>query len=173
MTAANGAWLFKFENKKQYICFKYFENLYSRIIIGVIIDQYSGYQRFLISCAAFGFRRTRRKKKPPLPTQSNWKTLKKQKTFPCYAVTKKNHANMNLQVLKIIWTKWRKKLAVGLYWKINLTRGNLRANQSYLPIYTSHLCGNLVHKHKTIKFYLLGERPSSKYTQISRTDWKE
>ena len=31
---------------------------------------------------------------------------------------KKNHANMNLQVFKIIWTKWRKKLAVGLYWKL-------------------------------------------------------
>ena len=61
MTAANGAWLFKFENKKQYICYKYFAYLSSRIIIGVIIDQYPVCQRFLISRAVSGFRRTRRK----------------------------------------------------------------------------------------------------------------
>ena len=34
-----------------------------------------------------------------------------------------------------------------------------------LTIYTNHPSGNLVQKHKTIKFYVVGELPTKKYTQ--------
>ena len=42
-----------------------------------------------------------------------------------------------------------------------------------LTIYTSHPGKNLLHKHMTIKFDVVGERPATKYIQISRTDEKE
>ena len=37
-------------------------------------------------------------------------------------------------------------------------------------IYTNHLSGNIVHKHKAIKFDEVGERPTTKYILISWTD---
>ena len=33
-------------------------------------------------------------------------------------------------------------------------------------IYTNHPDGILLHKHKTIKFDVVGERPATKYTSI-------
>ena len=39
-----------------------------------------------------------------------------------------------------------------------------------LTDYTNYAGGNLAHKHKTIKFDMLGEKPATKYFQISWTD---
>ena len=39
-----------------------------------------------------------------------------------------------------------------------------------LTIYTNHPGGNSVHKHKTIKFDVVGRRTASNYTQISWAD---
>lgn len=36
-----------------------------------------------------------------------------------------------------------------------------------LAIYTNHLGRNLVHKHKTIKYDLVGKQPAALYIQIS------
>ena len=36
-----------------------------------------------------------------------------------------------------------------------------------LTICTNYLGGNLTHKHKAKKFYVLGQRPATKYIQIS------
>ena len=40
-------------------------------------------------------------------------------------------------------------------------------------IYTNHPGKNLLHKHKTLKFDVVGERPATKYIEISWTDEKE
>ena len=42
-----------------------------------------------------------------------------------------------------------------------------------LTIYANNPGGNLVHKHKTLKFDAVAERPATKYIQISWTDLEE
>ena len=42
-----------------------------------------------------------------------------------------------------------------------------------LSINTDNPDGNLMQKHKTIKFNVVGEQPATKYPQISVTDLKE
>ena len=42
-----------------------------------------------------------------------------------------------------------------------------------LTICTHHSGGNLLHKDKTLKFDVVGERPATKYIQISWTNQKE
>ena len=42
-----------------------------------------------------------------------------------------------------------------------------------LTIYTNHPGGNPVHKHKTIKFDVVGEQPATEYIKISWTDWNK
>ena len=43
-------------------------------------------------------------------------------------------------------------------------------SQSAYTIYANHLSENLVHKQKTIKFDVVGERLATKYIQISRIE---
>ena len=42
-----------------------------------------------------------------------------------------------------------------------------------LNIYTNHPGGNPVHKHKTIKFDVVGEQPATEYIKIGWTDQQE
>ena len=42
-----------------------------------------------------------------------------------------------------------------------------------LIIYINHPAGNLVQKHKTVRFDVVGEQPATKYPQISVTDLKD
>ena len=46
----------------------------------------------------------------------------------------------------------------------------LSLNGQVFTIYTNHPGGNLAYKHKTIKWDVVEERPSTKYFQISWTD---
>ena len=39
-----------------------------------------------------------------------------------------------------------------------------------LTTYINHPAGNLVQKHKTVRFDVVGEQPATKYPQISVTD---
>ena len=40
---------------------------------------------------------------------------------------------------------------------------NKRESAGVLTIYTNHPGGNLLHKHKTVKFDVVGEQPATKY----------
>ena len=42
-----------------------------------------------------------------------------------------------------------------------------------LTIYTNNPSENVVQKHKTIRFYVVGERAATKYLQITVTDLKD
>ena len=52
-------------------------------------------------------------------------------------------------------------------WKVF---SDLNNGLGVLTIYANHPGKNLAHKNKNIKFYVVGERPSTKYLQINATN---